>query len=45
MSAGHTGGAIQNGAYDDVLVSTLPRRVSKWLRRDLPTRMRRLGCR
>jgi hypothetical protein len=35
--------AIQDGAYDDVLISTLPRRVSEWLRRDLPSRVRRLG--
>ncbi len=27
------------GAYDRVLISTLPRRISKWLRRDLPKRV------
>jgi hypothetical protein len=31
------------GAYDRVLISTLPRRISKWLRRDLPKRVEALG--
>jgi hypothetical protein len=29
--------------YDRVVISTLPRRVSKWLRRDLPRRVEALG--
>ncbi len=29
--------------YDEVIVSTLPERVSHWLKRDLPTRIERLG--
>jgi hypothetical protein len=29
--------------YDEVIVSTLPARISHWLRRDLPTRIERLG--
>ena len=29
--------------YDRVMISTLPRRVSKWLRRDLPRRVEALG--
>jgi hypothetical protein len=35
--------AIAEGRYDSVLISTLPRRVSKWLRRDLPRRVEALG--
>src|SRR4051812_47513809 len=35
--------AIGEGNYDQVIVSTLPRRVSKWLRRDLPKRVEELG--
>jgi hypothetical protein len=34
---------LAEGAYDRVIVSTLPRRVSKWLRRDLPKRVEALG--
>jgi hypothetical protein len=34
---------LEDGQYDDVLISTLPKRVSEWLRRDLPGRVRRLG--
>ena len=29
--------------YDEVIVSTLPERVSHWLKRDLPTKIERLG--
>jgi hypothetical protein len=29
--------------FDEVIVSTLPERVSHWLHRDLPTRIERLG--
>jgi hypothetical protein len=34
---------IETGGYDAVVISTLPRRVSKWLRRDLPSRVESLG--
>jgi hypothetical protein len=35
--------ALDDGNYDRVLISTLPKRVSKWLRRDLPRRVAALG--
>lgn len=35
--------ALDQGDFDDVIISTLPKRVSEWLRRDLPSRVQRLG--
>jgi hypothetical protein len=35
--------ALGERRFDEVIVSTLPRRGSHWLRRDLPRRVRRLG--
>jgi hypothetical protein len=35
--------AVSDGGFDEIMVSTLPRRVSKWLKRDLVTRVEGLG--
>ena len=35
--------ALQGGDFDEVIVSTLPARVSRWLHRDLPHRVEALG--
>ncbi len=35
--------AVAKGHYDAIVISTLPRRVSKWLRRDLPRRVEAFG--
>jgi hypothetical protein len=34
---------VQSGQSDEIMVSTLPKRVSRWLRRDLPSQIRQLG--
>jgi hypothetical protein len=34
--------ALADGGFDDVIVSTLPKRTSEWLRRDLPRRIEAL---
>jgi hypothetical protein len=35
--------AVEASRFDDVLISTLPRRRSEWLRADLPRRLEALG--
>ena len=35
--------AVRHTDFDEIVVSTLPRRMSRWLRRDLPRRIEALG--
>jgi hypothetical protein len=34
---------VERGGFDEVIISTLPARVSQWLHRDLPHRVEALG--
>ena len=35
--------AVEQLGFDEIIVSTLPARVSHWLHRDLPSRVQQLG--
>ena len=35
--------ALAETSYDEIILSTLPERVSRWLHMDLPTRLHRFG--
>ena len=35
--------ALAEASYDEIILSTLPERVSRWLHMDLPTRLHRFG--
>jgi hypothetical protein len=35
--------AVNAGAFDEIIVSTLPTHISKWMKLDLPSKARNLG--
>lgn len=35
--------AVNRGSYDEIIISTLPTKVSKWMKLDLPSKAKGLG--